>query len=190
MGFMQKNVNVFLLVLVLVVATALAGSSVYYQRSFANITSKHDLTADNLSKCTEDLQQFKFNLEKTMRSLNTTSQDIRRYDELYSTKATELETTQTSLTETSGQLQEAKLSLQEEIALKAKFKGDYEDQLAINNDLEEQNTLLTAQKRQLETSVISYRSQVDTMQSCINSFLSTYDGSLTDPMKSGLDDCT
>ena len=37
---MEKNVNMFLLVLVLLVAAALAGSSVYYQSSMDKITSK------------------------------------------------------------------------------------------------------------------------------------------------------
>lgn len=189
MTFMQKNVNMFLLVLVLVVAGALAGSSVYYQSSFDKLTSEQEDTSANLSQCTADLDNFKFNLEKTLRTLNTTSQDIRRYDELYATKTEELETTQSSLEETEGTLKETQLDLQEETALRKKYKSDYEEQLGISQDLEEQNTILTAQKAQLEQEVIGYKVDIDNAGDCIEEFLQDYDAGLTAAMKDDLDSC-
>ena len=189
MTFMQKNVNTFLLVLVLIVAGSLAGSSVYYQSSFDKLTSEQEDTSADLSQCSADLDNYKFNLNKTMRSLNTTTQDIRRYDELYSTKSEELQTTQSTLTETTTSLKETALDLQEETALKNKYKQDYEDQLEIRRDLEEQNTILTSQKAQLESQVISYRSKIDVSESCIAEFLSDYDAGLTSTMKEDVEDC-
>ncbi|MBN1544094.1 hypothetical protein JW898_01375 [Candidatus Woesearchaeota archaeon] len=189
MGFMEKNVNIFLLVIVLLVAGALAGSSVYYQKNFDRITDQYDDTASNLSQCNADLESFRFNLNKTMRSLNTTTQDIRRYDELYSTKAEELKTTQEDLEETETTLQKTKLSLQEESALKNKYKNEYEDQLEISRDLEEQNAILSSQKAQLEASVISYRNRIEASEICIDEFLDDYDAGLTSAMKADLPDC-
>ena len=189
MGFMQKNINLFLLFLVLFVATALAGSSVYYQKNFDKVTSKYDTTAANLSSCRADLDSYKFNLNKTLRSLNTTSQDIRRYDELYSTKADELKTTQTNLNETASDLQETKKTLVEESALKVRYKRDYEDQLEIARGLEEQNSILTSQKASLESTILSYRSKQEASRSCIDSFLSDYDAGLTAAMKDDMSHC-
>ncbi|MBW2972535.1 hypothetical protein KY359_05860 [Candidatus Woesearchaeota archaeon] len=189
MGFMQKNVNIFLLVLVLLVASALAGSSVYYQKNFDRLTGRYDLTAENLSGCQADLESYRFNLNKTLRSLNTTTQDIRRYDELYTTKADELKTTQEDLEETETTLQSTKLDLQEETALKNKYKNDYEDQLEISRDLEEQNAILFAQKKQLEAQVISYRQQADASEACIDEFVDDYTGTLTQPMVDDVMDC-
>jgi chromosome segregation ATPase len=189
MGFMQKNVNVYLLILVLIVAGALAGSSVYYQQNLDGLTSKQDTIYANLSQCSADLESYKFNLNKTMRSLNTTTQDIRRYDELYTTKTEELETTQSTLEETSKDLKSTKLDLQEETALKNKYKNDYEDQLQISRDLEEQNAILAAQKKQLEAQVIMYKQNEDDVDSCISNFLSDYDAGLTQAMKDDANDC-
>lgn len=190
MGFMQKNVNIFLLVLVLIVALSLAGSSVYFQKNFDKLTGKQEDTSANLSECRADLENYKFNLNKTLRSLTTTTQDIRRYDELYVTKSTELESTKGTLEETQSTLQETKLTLQEETALKTKYKRDYEDQLEANRDLEEANAILTSQKAQLESQVISYRQQEGDIENCIADFLSDYDAGLTASMKEDVADCS
>lgn len=189
MGFMQKNINMFLLGMVLVVALTLACSAIYYQKTFDKMTSNYDATSVNLSSCRSDLDSYKFNLNKTLRSLNTTAQDIRRYDELYSTKATQLQETTQTLNQTSSDLQETKISLLEESALKNKYKQDYDDQLQISNNLEEQNAILTSQKAQLESSVISYRSKIDAADACIGSFLSDYDAILTPTMKTDAAEC-
>jgi chromosome segregation ATPase len=191
MGFMEKNINIFLLILVLVVAGALAGSSVYYQDSFDKLTGTQENTAEDLSECETDLESYKFNLNKTLRSLNTTSQDIRRYDELYTTKSEELKTTQSELEDTSTTLKETKINLQEETSLKNKYKKDYHDQLDINRGLEEDNTILTAQKRQVETELTSYKSKVSVADNCIEDFLQDYaEGTtLTAALREDLDDC-
>jgi len=189
LGFMEKNVNIFLLVLMLVVATALAGSSVYYQKTFDELTGKQEDTSVNLSECRADLDSYKFNLNKTLRSLTTTTQDIRRYDELYVNKSEELKETSETLEETATTLQETQLSLQEESALKKKYKNDYEDQLDINRDLEEQNAILTSQKATLESQIIGYRQNEEDATECINEFLDDYDAGLTQAMKDDVDDC-
>ncbi len=189
MGFMQKNVNIFLLVLILVVALAMAGSSVYYQKNFDELIDKQEDTSANLSECRADLDSYKFNLNKTLRSLTTTTQDIRRYDELYVNKSSELDTTKSTLEETSTTLQETKLTLQEEVALKTKYKRDYENQLDENRDLEEANSILTSQKAQLEAQVISYRQSEEAAENCIDEFLDDYDAGLTSSMKDDVEQC-
>ncbi|MBW2968122.1 hypothetical protein KY362_06570 [Candidatus Woesearchaeota archaeon] len=191
MGFMQKNVNIFLVLLVLLVAGALAGSSVYYQKNFDEINSDRENTKGDLSECRADLENFRFNLNKTMRSLNQTTTDIRRYDELYSNKSSELESTRDSLENTESELQTTKISLQEEAALKQKYRRDYEDQVQITRNLEEQNTILTAQKAEAEQSVITWRSRAETSAECISEFLDDHpEGtSLTASLREDLDDC-
>jgi len=189
MGFMQKNVNTFLLILILFVSGALAASSVYYQKTFDKTTSKQEDTLVNLTQCRADLENYKFNLNKTMGSLNTTTQDIRRYDELYSTKSEELQTTKGTLEETTKDLQTTKVTLQQESALKNKYKQDYEDELQQKRNLEEQNAILTSQKASLEASIVNYRKHIDATEVCIDSFLEDYDAGLTQAMKDAVDDC-
>ena len=189
MSFMQKNVNMFLLLLILVVAGTLAGSAVYYQANFDKLTDKHDDAAANLSECRADLEKYMFNLNKTMRTLNSTTQDIKRYDELYSNKSAELKSTQDTLSQTDTELKSTKITLQEEISLKNKYKSDYNDQVQINRNLEEQKTLLTAQKAQCETSLSSCRASEEDAQDCIQAYLSDYDAALTQQMKDDLEEC-
>ncbi|HII72332.1 TPA: hypothetical protein HA265_06270 [Candidatus Woesearchaeota archaeon] len=189
MTFMEKNVNIFLLVLMLVIAGALAGSAVYYQHSFGELTGQQEDTSTDLAECRTDLESYKFNLNKTLRSLNTTTQDIRRYDELYSTKTEELETTQSTLQSTESTLKATQIDLQEETSLKNKYKKDYEDQLSQNRDLEEQNAILAAQKRQLETENINLKSKIATSEECIIDFIDDYTGTLTQAMVDEVDDC-
>lgn len=189
MGFMQKNVNVFLLLMVLVVAGALAGSSAYYQNTFKKINSMYDDTSKNLSVCRSEVESYKMNLQKTITSLNTTSQDIRRYDELYTAKATALQDTTKSLNQTSTQLKSTQLDLVEMTALKSKYKNDYDEQLSINDGLREQNAVVSAQKAQCESSLLSYKSKLSSANACINEFISDWTGTLTPAMEDEIDSC-
>jgi len=189
MGFMQKNVNVFLLLLVLVVAGSLAGSSVYYQKNLDRLTQKFENVSANLSFCVADRDNYKFNLNKTLSSLSTTTQDIRRYDEIYVSKATELKATAENLSKTASDLDETQKSLVEEAALKRKYQGQYNDQVQISNGLQEQNAILTSQKASLESSLLSYKTRIDNSHNCIDSFLSNYDAGLTAAMKTDAESC-
>jgi peptidoglycan hydrolase CwlO-like protein len=189
MGFMQKNVNVFLLLLVLVVAGSLAGSSVYYQKNLDRLTLKYENVSSNLSFCVADRDNYKFNLNKTLSSLSTTTQDIRRYDEIYVSKATELKVTAENLSKTSADLEETQKSLVEEAALKRKYQSEYNDQVQITNGLQEQNAILTSQKASLESTVIGYKNRIDSSHTCLESFLSNYDAGLTAAMKADAESC-
>lgn len=186
---MQKNINIYLLILVLFVAGALAGSAVYYQENFDDLTKLQEETLTNLSQCKSSLVNVEFNLNKTIRSLNTTSQDIRRYDELYTTKDEELKTTAQNLESTETQLQTTKLTLQEETALKNKFKQQYQDEVQVSKGFEEQNAILTSQKAQLEDDVIKYRRRIESSESCIARFVTDYTAVLTEAMKTEVSNC-
>ncbi|MFC1722640.1 hypothetical protein ACFL0V_00720 [Nanoarchaeota archaeon] len=189
MGFLQKNVNIFLLLVVLLVAATLAASSAYYQNTFKKINAQYDDTSENLTTCMQDVAAFKLNLQKTAQSLNTTSQDIRRYDELYTAKASALSSTQQTLNTTSANLKTTQLDLAEMSALKNKFKNDFEDELATSRSLRESNAIVTAQKAQCESSLISYRSKVSSANSCINDFTDDFAATLTPTMTDAVDDC-
>ncbi len=189
MAFLQKNVNVFLMILVLFVAGALAGSSAYYQNTFKKINTKYEDTATNLSTCQADVESYQANLQKTMASLNTTSQDIRKYDELYSAKSTELSTTQTALDDISTQLKTAQIERAEAAALKDKYKRDYETELSTNADLREDNSILTAQKAILQTEANTYSSRLSSSNSCISSLVQDYTGILDPGVIDEIDSC-
>jgi len=189
MAFLQKNVNVFLMILVLFVAAALAGSSAYYQDTFKKINTKFESTATNLSTCETDLTSYQSNLQKTIQTLNTTSQDIRKYDELYSAKATELSSTQDVLNDTSAKLKTAQIDLTEAEALKDKYKRDFEKQVTENADLREQNSLLSAQNTQLQSESLSYSSRLSAANNCISTFVQDYTNILDPGVIDDIDSC-
>ncbi|MBW2963888.1 hypothetical protein KY363_00370 [Candidatus Woesearchaeota archaeon] len=189
MGFMQKNVNLFLFLLVLVVAGTLAGSSVYYNENFDKLTGRYDDASANLSQCRADLEQFRFNLNKTMRSLNTTTQDIKRYDELYTNKSEELKSTQSELDDTETALKQTKTTLVEETALKEKYKKEWTDEVQIRKNLEQQNNILETQKLSCEASLSTCSNKANDAEDCIDDFLADYDAALTSNMQSELEDC-
>ncbi len=189
MGFMQKNVNVFLLVLILLVAGALAGSSAYYQDTFKKINGRYNTALQNLSECKAEVSSYKANLQKTIKSLNTTAEDIRRYDELYTAKATALQETTKNLNQTTLQLKSVQLDLAEMTSLKNKFKNDYEEQLSLNDELRQQNSVCAAQKAQCEASLLGCKSKLSSADSCIDSFISSWSGSFVAGMEEDIDSC-
>ncbi len=189
MSFMQKNVNLFLFLLVVVVAGTLAGSAVYYNENFDKLTNKFDDASANLSQCTANLEQFKFNLNKTLRSLNSTTQDIKRYDDLYANKSEELKSTKSTLDTAETTLKQTKTTLIEETTLKEKYKKKWTDEVQIRKNVEQQNNLLETQKLQCESSLSSCTSSRNDQQDCIDDFLSDYDAGLTKSMKDDIGDC-
>jgi len=85
--FVVKNVNFFLVFMLLLAVGFVLGMSVYYERKFDDQTTDY-VTALSRMQQAEKYQSMYLD---AIKSLNTTSQSIQFYDKLYTNKTTELE---------------------------------------------------------------------------------------------------
>ena len=157
MGFFQKNVNVFLMLVILMSVIAFAAATIFYQTTFQDITSESHNISSSYSQCIAQLDNTNQQLKRTSDILNSTEQDIRKYDELYATKTNELEETQDSLTTTKSDL--------------AKYTSWYNEQKSRADALSDEVTRLTdlknqltSENNQLRLNVASLQNRVDDLQ--------------------------
>ena len=157
MGFFQKNVNVFLMLVILMSVIAFAAATIFYQSTFQEITAESHNISGSYSQCVAQLENTKQQLQRTSDILNSTEQDIRRYDELYATKTSELE-------DTTEDLESAKTDL-------AKYTSWYTEQKNRADALSDEVTRLTdlknqltAENNQLRLEVADLEDQIDDLQ--------------------------
>lgn len=90
MGYLGKNINLTLLMLVIGVIVLLVGITLFFQFGLQERTQDFELTAENLTFCRESLNNYQNRFSEAQQQINSTSQDIRRYDQLYENKVAEL----------------------------------------------------------------------------------------------------
>ena len=74
MTFIDDNAHIWLLVLIVVVAGAVAGLSVVYQQNFKSINNKYDFKLQELNKTFNDLIGAKSKLNETLKELTVKSE--------------------------------------------------------------------------------------------------------------------
>lgn len=156
-GFMGKKVNLFLLLMIILVLLGFGGISVYYQYTFKNVNQKFDNISTNLGMCEQNLSQTADALMTTIRNLNSTEVDIRKYDVLYEQKAQELETKKDELSDTRADL--TRVTLQKEV-----YKRQIDDAYAQIIGLNKSITSLNSQIRSLERNI----NRLNTRISCLS----------------------
>jgi chromosome segregation ATPase len=119
-SYLGRNVNLALLIIIIGVVVALVGTTVFFQRSLQNRTGAYETTTQTLQECRVALANYQDQYAQAQEKVNQTSQDIRKYDQLYEQKTVELKETQATLATTEKQLQFEKLQ-------KEKFQQFYED---------------------------------------------------------------
>ncbi len=135
---MYKRVNVFLLVLMCFLVIGLGGTTIYFQESFKNLNLKYESVVGNFSACKNVLSVKEQKLNECVEDLNTTEQDIGKYDTLYEQKAAELEQTKNELMATDKELKKTKLAL-------AQAQNKYQLELKRTSELEKQISFLNQQ---------------------------------------------
>lgn len=128
-SYLGRNVNLTLLVIIIAVVVALVGTTVFFQRSLTDRTSTLEDTSGSLQQCEVALANYQERYSEAEQRVNETAQDIRRYDQLYEQKVSELEDSQDELLKTKKQLEFQELQAE-------KFKTSYEDQLKENEQLQ------------------------------------------------------
>lgn len=118
-SYLGRNVNLALLVIIIGVIVALVGTTVFFQRSLQNRTQEYQTTTGTLEECRTALANYQTQYSEATQQVNKTAQDIRKYDQLYEQRTSELKETQTTLEKTQTQLSFEKLQ-------KEKFQQFYE----------------------------------------------------------------
>jgi chromosome segregation ATPase len=104
MSFLGKNINLALTVLILIIILAATGVTILYQRGLRVRTTQYENVSSNLSQCLKAVANYQDVLSQKEVQLNATSQDIRKYDVLYTQKVSELDQKQQELTTTQTNL--------------------------------------------------------------------------------------
>jgi hypothetical protein len=122
MGFMQRDIDFKLILLILVVIIAIVGLTIFYQSSAGNIihkynkvTEKLELAQDNLTttvvqldSCLDDLGNLTSELSVALNYQNEAQDD---FNAIYEEQESELESTESALETTEGQLLDTKSDL-------------------------------------------------------------------------------
>jgi chromosome segregation ATPase len=103
-SYLGRNVNLALLIIIIGVVVALVGTTVFFQRSLQNRTGAYESTTDQLTQCNVALSNYMGQYSAAQQKVNQTSQDIKKYDQLYEQKVAELKETQDTLEVTEKQL--------------------------------------------------------------------------------------
>lgn len=130
-SYLGRHVNLALLVVIIGVVVALVGTTVFFQRSLQNRTEAFQTTAGTLDQCQVQLENFKGKYSQAQQEVSETTQDIRKYDQLYEQKVGELKDSQSQLSQTQQQLAFEKLQ-------KEKFQDLYEEKSREATSLEAQ----------------------------------------------------
>lgn len=165
-SFMNKNVNLILLLLVVAVISIIALGTVYFQDEFYELTGNYNIKTTQLENTSSELQQCKDIYQQTVTKLNQTldltvkeKSDLRK---VYTVTKTELET---DIKDINSSLESTK----HELLITANQLFDTTNRL---NDANAQITVLGSEKKILERRVNSLRSNVDTLESQIASLQS------------------
>ena len=161
MSFFQKNVNVFLMIVIVVSVVAYAGSTVYYQETFQNITSDSQTIKTRYSSCQAELDNTISLLSRTRNVLNATESDIRKYDTLYEDKSSQLETTQADLDQTSTDLGRYTSLYTQEKKRAEDLNAEVSRLTKVKKDLTKENNALRLKVADLEDDVESLQENLE-----------------------------
>ena len=97
--YLGKNINLFLIVMLIVSITGIVVMSNYYTQRYEHISAEYRETATELESESRQLIATRNELLQLRSTLNETTTDIQRYDELYLEKVDELNATARQLVE-------------------------------------------------------------------------------------------
>lgn len=109
--YLGRNINMFLVLIIIISVGCLVGMSTYYSFRYQIIGNSHNDLVKDLKNKTTILENTQAELNQLKTTLAQTSTDVQKYDELYSGKVTELSNTQKELTNTKSDLTKSKQEL-------------------------------------------------------------------------------
>ena len=96
--YLGKSINLFLLVLLIISVVSLVGVTSYFSQRYERISIDNSNISMDLTMRTNELAAARNQLTEIKGTLNQTSIDVEKYDELYTEKVDELDSTKSSLT--------------------------------------------------------------------------------------------
>ncbi|MFT4343400.1 MAG: hypothetical protein ACMXYE_01495 [Candidatus Woesearchaeota archaeon] len=109
--FLGKNINLFLIIILMISVGSVAVLSTYYGQRYETISENNKLLAERLENESRTLLVTIQELESLRELFNETTLDVERFDVLYSEKDELLSQTSDELTTTKSELEQAKRSL-------------------------------------------------------------------------------
>lgn len=126
-SIVQKKVNLFLVLLVSAVVIVILAMSTFFQATLRNVTTEYTENKESLQICEADLSNYKSQLDVALQTINSSVQDIEKYDTLYENKTEELQRTSAELQSTEDELEQTKTALSNYKTLYEQEQGRYEE---------------------------------------------------------------
>src|SRR3989344_2348289 len=111
MSYMLKNVNFFLLFIIVVIIISLVGLTTYYEKTYKNLSSSYDTKLDEINRLLENLNQERRKLNETTYDLTIQKDREKDLSGQYLDVKSDLDTTKTDLDKTKSTLDATKTEL-------------------------------------------------------------------------------
>ena len=157
-GLVGKSTNLLLLLLFLLMILITSGITVYFGGQHDKLRTNLGDTSDNLTICRQEVSSCTTRLDQAVNSLNTTEEDIRKYDYLYKDKADSLE-------EAQKQLEQAVQNIRVEQIAKQKFKDLYTESQSQITDMAFQITTLEERIDKLDSDISKLNKKINCLKS-------------------------
>jgi chromosome segregation ATPase len=152
--YLGRNINMFLILVIIISISSLVGMSTYYGYRYQKISSSHNDMAKDLQNTTALLDSTLSELNQLKNTLSQTSTDIQKYDELYLSKVSQLEKTQNDLSKMQADLNSKNVEL-----------------ITISNTLlneQRKITLLQSERNELKVDIKNANNKISNCQDCAN----------------------
>jgi len=175
MAYMNKNINILLLALIVLIASSLVGATVYYQNNFQGLNDEYDSKLEQLNNVSADLAKQRAELNLTAGKLKLTTS---REEEL-SKKFTNLSSVKDDLAKAKTDLENDNEDLEDRIIRLKKDIKDVRGTLEIAEDkneelLKEVDTLKT-ENEEFEEEIEDLEDDVDDLDDLSDCLASTDD---------------
>ena len=111
MSYMRKNVNFFLLFIIVVIIISLVGLTTYYEKTYKNLSSSYDTKLDEINRLLESLNAERTKLNQTSYELNIKQEREEELSGQYLGVKSDLNTTQNQLDTTKAELDATQATL-------------------------------------------------------------------------------
>lgn len=147
--YLGKNINMFLLIIIIISVGSLMGVTSYYNQRYQTIGNEHREQTLIMHNMSTELSITKNELAILQGKFNQTSTDVEKYDELYTEKVQQLQKTSSDLDQTLKDYEKTKADL-----------------VATTNSLKQEQTKTV----QLQADVNSYKAKLskceDNLETC------------------------
>ena len=155
--FIVKNVNFFLVFMLMTTILLIMASSLYYEKRFSDLSLEHV----NALERTKNAEKYQELYIEALKSLNSTSKSIQFYDKLYENKTVELESTKTTLNNQIYKLNEEKVIIEDDLL---RTQESLDNRIGELDDAKETIIGLNTRVNQLNSDLLNMTQKYDDMK--------------------------